>query len=151
MRKKTAYVEEEIDFLYNFKLLPSVLVAVLRVTLGPKYLSLKLLISLYTCIISWSDSIFIKVNPSIFDLIYFCKSSRLIESHPSINIPSNFSLAFSSTIHNLGFTFDSLFSLIPEIKYVADSSFFHLCRIKQLKLFLHNAIFKLLFSFLIPL
>ena len=71
MRKKTAYVEEEIDFLYNFKLLPSVLVAVLKVTLGPKYLALKLLISLYTCIISWSDSIFLKVNPSIFDLIYF--------------------------------------------------------------------------------
>ena len=81
---------------------------------------------------------FLKLNPSKFDLIYFSKSSRLIETLPSINISSNLSLAPSSTIHSLGVTFDSSLSLITQIKSVAKSSFFHLCRIKQLNIFLDN-------------
>ena len=66
---------------------------------------------------------FLKLNPSTFDLIYFNKSFRLIESS-SINISSNLSIATSSTIHSLGFTFDFSLSLIPQIKFVAGSSFF---------------------------
>ena len=67
---------------------------------------------------------FLKLNPSKFDLIYFSKSSRLIESLPSIDISSNLSLAPSFTIHSLGFTFDSSLSLLSQIKFVAKSSFF---------------------------
>ena len=36
---------------------------------------------------------FLELNPSKLDLIYFSKSSRLIESLPSVNISSNLSLA----------------------------------------------------------
>ena len=100
-------------------------------------------------IISWSDSMFLKLNPSKFDLIYFSKSSRLIKSLPSINISSNLSLAPSSTTHSLGFTFDSSLSLIPQIKSVAKSSFFHLRRIRRQKLSLDNPTLKLLVSSLI--
>ena len=92
---------------------------------------------------------FFKLNPSKFDLIYLRKSSRLIESLPSINILSNLSLAPSFTIHSLSLTFDSSLSLIPQIIFVAKSSFFHLRRIKQLKLFLDNPTLKLLVSSLI--
>ena len=92
---------------------------------------------------------FLKLNPSKFDLIYFSKSFRLIESLPSIDILSNLSLAPSSTIHSLGFTFDSSLSLIPHIKSVAKSSFSHIRRIKQLKLFQENPTLKLLVSSLI--
>ena len=67
---------------------------------------------------------FLTLNPSKFDPIYFNKFSRLIESLLSINISSNLSLAPSSTIHSLGFTFDFLLFIIPQIKSVAKSSFF---------------------------
>ena len=54
-----------------------------------------LLLSLKNCcigeIISWSDSMFFKFNPLKLDLIYFSKSSRLIESLPSIDILYNLS------------------------------------------------------------
>ena len=63
----------------------------------------------------------LKLNPSKFDLIYFRKSFRLIESLPSINISVNLSLAPSSTLHRLGFTFDSSLSLTPQIKSLAKS------------------------------
>ena len=45
--------------------------------------------------------------------------------------------------------FDSSLILIPQLKTVAKASFFHLCRIKQLKLFLDNPTLKLLISLLI--
>ena len=93
--------------------------------------------------------LFFKLNSSKFDLIYFSKSSRLIESFPTIIISSSLSLAPSSTIHSLGFTFDSSLSLIQQIKSVAKSSFFYLCRVKQVKLFLDNPTLKLLVSSLI--
>ena len=80
-------------------------------------------------IIFWSDSMFLKLNPSKFDLIYFTMHSHLIESLLSINISSNLSLASSPTIHSSGFTFDSSLSLIPKIKSVAKSSYFHFRRI----------------------
>ena len=92
---------------------------------------------------------FLKLNPSKFDLIYFSKSFRLIESLPSIDISSNRSLTPFSTIHSLGFTFDSSLSLIPQIKSVAKPFFFHLCRIRLLKIFLDNPALKLLVSSLI--
>ena len=92
---------------------------------------------------------FLKLNPSQFGLIYFSKSSRLIESLPSINITSNLSLASFSPIHSLGFIFGSSLSLIPQIKAVAKPSFFHLRCIKQLELFLDNPTFKLLVSSLV--
>ena len=94
-------------------------------------------------IISWSDSIFLKLNTSKFHFIYISESSRFIEFLPSVNISSNLSLAHSSTIHSLGFTYDSSLSLIPQIKSVAKSSFFHLRRIKQLKFFSDNPTLKL--------
>ena len=97
-------------------------------------------------IISLSDSMDFKLNPSNYDLIYFRKSFCLIESLLSNNILFNLSLALSPTIHSLGFTFDSSLSIISQIKSVAKSSFFHLRRIKQLKLFLENPTFKLLVS-----
>ena len=43
---------------------------------------------------SWSDSMFLKLDPSKLVLIYFSESFQLIESLPSINISSNLSLAF---------------------------------------------------------
>ena len=92
---------------------------------------------------------FLKVNFSKFDLIYFREPSRLIESCSSTDISINLSLAPSSPIHSLALTFDSFLSLIPQIKSVAKSSFFHLRRIKQLKLFLDNPTLKLLVSSLI--
>ena len=88
---------------------------------------------------------FLTLNPSKFDHIYFSKYSRLIESIPSINISSN----LSSTIHSSGFPFDSSFFFIPQIKFLAKSSFFHLRRIKQLRPFLDNLTLKLLVSLLI--
>ena len=100
-------------------------------------------------IISWTDSMFFKLNPSQFGLIYFSKSSRLIESLPSINITSNLSLASFSPIYSVGFIFGSSLSLIPQIKAVAKQSFFHLRCIKQLELFLDNPTFKLLVSSLV--
>ena len=100
---------------------------------------------------SWSDSMFLKFNLSKFDLIYLDKSSPFIESLPSINISSNPPLTPSSTIHSLGFIFDFSLPLIPQIKSVAKSYFFHLRRIKQLKLFLDNSTLKLLvFSLFCP-
>ena len=66
---------------------------------------------------------FLKLNLSKFDLIYFSNSFRLIEFYPSIDISSNPSLALSSTIHILGFIFDFSFSFIPKIKSVAKSFF----------------------------
>ena len=66
---------------------------------------------------------FFKPYSSKFDLIYFSKS---IESFLSINISSNLSLAPSSTIHSLGFIFDSSLFLIPQTKSVAKSYFFFL-------------------------
>ena len=87
--------------------------------------------------------------PQNLIFINFSKSSRLIESLPSDTISSNPSLAPSSIIHSLGFTFDSSLSLIPQIKSAARLSFFQLCRIKQLKLFLENQTLKLLVSSLI--
>ena len=92
---------------------------------------------------------FLKLNPSKFDLIYVSKSSRLIEHLPLIDISSNLSLTPSSTIHNFGFIFDSSLSLILQVKSVAESCFFHFRRIKQLKLLLDSLIFKLLVSSLI--
>ena len=88
-------------------------------------------------IISRSGSMFLKLNGSKLDLLCFSKSSRLIESLFSINISSNLSLVPSSTMHNFGFFYSSI-SLIPQLKFVAKSSFFHLHRIKQPKLFLDN-------------
>ena len=96
---------------------------------------------------SWSDYTFLKLNLSKSDLIYFSKFFRLIESLPLINISSNLSLTLSSTIHRSGSTFDSPLSLMRKIKFVAKSSFFHLCRIKQLKFFLDNPTLKLLVFF----
>ena len=113
---------------------------------------LLLFLKCFSCIgrtIAWRDSIFLKLYPSEFDHIYLGKSSRLIKSLPSINISSNLSLFSSSTIHSLGFIFDSSFSLIPRKEFVAKSVFFHLRRIKQLKLFLDNPTLKLLVSLLI--
>ena len=66
---------------------------------------------------------FFKLNTSKFNLIYFSKFFRLIESLPSINISSYLSLAPSSTIHSLGFIFEFSISLIPGKKSVAKSSF----------------------------
>ena len=48
-------------------------------------------------IISWSDSMFLKLNPCKFDFICFSKS-QLIESLPLIEISSNLSLAHFSAI-----------------------------------------------------
>ena len=90
--------------------------------------------------------LFLKLNSSKFDLTILSKSFRPIGSLLSIDISSNLSLVLSSTIHSLGFTFDSSFFLIPQIKSVAESSFFHFRRIKQRKLFLNNPTLKLLFS-----
>ena len=67
---------------------------------------------------------FLKLSPSKIELIYFSKSFRLIKFFSSINILFNFSLPPSSTIHSLGFSFDSPLSFIPHIKSVAKSSFF---------------------------
>ena len=89
---------------------------------------------------------FLQLNPSKFDLVYFSNFFLLIESLASINVSSNLSLTPSSTIHSLSFTMDSSLSLIPQIKSVAKSSFFHLCRIKQLKLFIDNPTLELLVS-----
>ena len=74
---------------------------------------------------------FLRVYPSKFDLSFFSKASQLIKFLLSFNISSNLSLAPSSTIHCLGFTFDSSLSLIPQMKSVAKSSFFHLRRISS--------------------
>ena len=57
---------------------------------------------------------FLKLNLSKFDLIYFSKSSRFIEFLSLVNISSNLSLVLSSTIHSLGFIFDFSLSLIPQ-------------------------------------
>ena len=92
---------------------------------------------------------FLKLNPSKLDLIYFGKSFRLIEYLLSINISSNLSLASSPTVHSLGFTFDFSPFLIPQIKSLAKSSIFHLRRIEHLKLFQDNPTLKLLVSSLI--
>ena len=57
----------------------------------PKYELFSTISKISSCIgkiISWSDSMFLELNPSKLDLIYFSKSSRLIESLPSVNISS---------------------------------------------------------------
>ena len=86
-------------------------------------------------IFSRSDTKFLKLNPSKFDLVYFSKFFQLIEYLPFITVSSNLSLAPSSPIHSLGFSFDFSLSLIPQMESVAKSSFFPLRRIKQPKLF----------------
>ena len=118
----------------------------------PKYESSSAISEISSCfgeIISWSDSMFLKLNPSKLDLRYFSKSSRLIKPLPPVTILSNLSLAPSSITHSLGSTFDSSLSLIPQIKSAAKSSFCHLHRIKQLNFFLDNPTLKLLVSSLI--
>ena len=55
----------------------------------PKYELFSTISRIHFCIgkiIFRSGSMFLKLNLSKFDLIYFSKSSRLIESLPSINI-----------------------------------------------------------------
>ena len=47
------------------------------------------LIEVFSIPSSWSDSMFLKLNFSKFNLIYFSNSSRLIGSLPSNYIPSN--------------------------------------------------------------
>ena len=112
--------------------------------LNTNYFMLSNIISYNGNIISWSKSMFSKLNLSKFYLIYFIKFSLLIESLSSNDISSKLPLSPSSTIHSLGFTFASLLYLIPQIKSVSKSSFFHLHRIKILKLLLYNLILKLL-------
>ena len=110
------------------------------------YPTMFLKISCIGKIISWSGSMFFKLNPSKFDLIYFSEFFRLIESLLSIDLSSDLSLASIFTIHNLSLISDSSHFLIPKIKSVAKSSFFHHRRIKQLKIFLDNPTLKLLIS-----
>ena len=69
--------------------------------------------------------------------------AKFFEFHLLIDILSNFSLTLSTTILSLGFPFDFTIFLIPQIKFLAKSSFFQLCRIKQ---FLDKLIFKLVLS-----
>ena len=83
---------------------------------------------------------FLKINLSE-NLLYFSKSSRLLKSFPSISISSNLPLV--SYIHSSDFTFYSSLFLIPQIKSVAKSYFFHLSGIKQLKHILDNTTLKL--------
>ena len=88
------------------------------------------------------------LNPITQNLILFILASllALLNLFPQLIFYQTF---HSSTIHSLGFTFDSSLSLIPQIKSVAKSFFFHLCRIKQLKPFLDNPALKLIVSSLI--
>ena len=51
-------------------------------------------------IIFWCDSMFLKLNPSKFDLIYFSKSFRFTVSLLPISISSNLSLSSSFTNHS---------------------------------------------------
>ena len=92
---------------------------------------------------------FLRLNPSKVDLTYFSKHLRLIQFLPAVDISSNLSITSSSTIHSLVFPFDSSLSLVPKIKYVAKSSFFHLQRIQQMKISADNPTFKLLVSSLV--
>ena len=66
-----------------------------------------------------------ELNPLKFDFIHFRNFFQHIEFFYSKNILSYPSLALFSTINNLSFTFNVLFSLIPRIKSVAKLSFFH--------------------------
>ena len=89
------------------------------------------------------------MNSTLRNLILHILASLDIESLPSVIISSNLSLAPPCITHSSDFTFDSPLSLIPQIKSVAKSSFFHFRRIEQLKLFLDNPALKLLVSSLI--
>ena len=104
--------------------------------------------SCLTSVMSWSNSLFLKLNPSKFELICFNKSDKSL-TLPSLNISSDLSLEFSSSIRSLGFVFDSTLSLSPQIRTVAKSSYFHLRRIKKLMPFLDDATLKLLVTSLI--
>ena len=89
--------------------------------------------SCLTTIISWSSSMRLKLNISKSELIYFDKSSKYF-SFPNLVLPSPapLSLLPSSSLHSLGFVFDSNLYLIPQILSVTRYCFFHLRRIRLL-------------------
>ena len=92
----------------------------------------------------------LKLNPSKFELIYFDKSSKS-SSFPNLVLhsPAPLSLLPSSSIHSLGFIFDSNLSLIPQILSVTKSCFFHLPQIRQLLPYLDDPSLQLLVSSLV--
>ena len=92
----------------------------------------------FSFILSWSDSMHLKLNPSKFNFIYLSKSKSLPSSLPPIMI-SDLTTYPSSTIRCLGFLLDSSFFFNPQIFSVASSCFFHLRRIRQISFYLDDA------------
>ena len=94
-------------------------------------------------ILSWSDSMQLKLNSSKFNFIYLSKPKSLPSSLPPIMI-SDLTIYPSSTIRCLGFLLNSFFSFNPQILSVAFSCFYHLRRIRQISSYLDDASLKVL-------
>ena len=94
-------------------------------------------------ILSWSDSMHLKLNPSKFNFICLSKSKSFPTSLPPIII-SDLTIYPSSTIRCLSFLLDSSLFFNPQILSVASFCFFHLHRIRQISSYLDDASFKIL-------
>ena len=146
------FFEPLLFILYNFHLIASANLSLFKVSFLPTTATsshfsvsstLKRLSLCFSSILSWIDSMHLKLNPSKVNFIYLSKSKSLPSSFPPIMI-SDLTIYPFSTIRCLGFLLDSSLSFNPQILSVASSCFYHLRRIRQIFSYLDDASLKIL-------
>src|ERR1700733_9247578 len=100
-------------------------------------------------IMLWSLSMRIKLNPGKSELIWFDRSSRILQCAELSLSTSSSLLSPSSTVRDLGVILDSKLSLKPQISATSRACLFHLRRIRQLRSTLDSASLKTLIHSLI--
>jgi len=100
-------------------------------------------------IMLWSLSMRLKLNPSKSELIWFDRSSKLLQCTELSLSTSSSLLSPASTVRDLGVILDSALSLKPQIAAISRACLFHLRRIRQLRSTLDSASLKTLIHCLI--
>ena len=91
----------------------------------------------------------LKLNPGKSELIWFDRSSKLLQCTELSFSTSSSLLSPSSTVRDLGVILDSTLSLKPHIAAISRACLFHLRRIRQLRTSLDSASLKTLIHCLI--
>src|SRR5688572_1634079 len=97
----------------------------------------------------WSLSMRLKLNPSKSELIWFDRSTKLLQCTELSLSTSSSLLSPASTVRDLGVILDSALSLKPQIAAISRACLFHLRRIRQLRSTLDSASLKTLINCLI--
>src|ERR1700733_15313186 len=100
-------------------------------------------------IMLWSLSMRIKLNPGKSELIWFDRSSRILQCAELSLSTSSSLLSPSPTVRDLGVILDSKLSLKPQISATSGACLFHLRRIRQLRSTLDSASLRTLIHSLI--